>query len=96
MKVLNKRGKSGNRKQGCLVNVILENTHDLVNEEIRKPRWLCDYYPGRVKRSLIPLQKIRRLKRVASLKNKEKFGVKHKYLRQDLTNDPNGMELEFK
>lgn len=35
MKVLNKRGKSGNRKQGCLVNAILENTHDLVNDEIK-------------------------------------------------------------
>lgn len=36
MKVWNERSKSGNRKQGWLVNAILENTQDLVNDEIKR------------------------------------------------------------
>lgn len=35
MKVLDEKVKRGNRKQGWLVNVILENTQDLVNDEIK-------------------------------------------------------------
>lgn len=38
MKVLDEKGNSGNRKWAQFVNAILENTQDLVNGEIKKPR----------------------------------------------------------
>lgn len=61
------------------------------DQEAKTPLWLLSWW---VKWSLVPLQKIKKLKSVSSLQNKEKFGVKQN-LRQDLMT-VKGMDLEFK
>lgn len=80
------------------MNAILENTQDSVNDEIKDKEtkmtlWLLSWASEKKSDTTTENKKA---EKVPSLKNKEKFDVKHKYLRQDLTDDPNGMELEFK